>query len=258
MLTISNLHLKRDSTVILNDISLHLEQGELIAIVGPNGSGKSSFIRCISGWLQPTQGSLLYNGKPLDSFVHSKRAEALSWLPQRPNILEDVQVIELIKAARYRFQESRQQQVEQARLALAKAQISNLEERYWSSLSGGEAQRVALAGLIAQDATIWLMDEPANHLDPLVQRRIYKTLTQEWLQGRTMLIVTHNLNLLLGSIPREHHDSVRTLGFQQGRLAFETKLSSPDLASHLQRLYDIPIQIIQVFEQPYLVFGQTR
>ena len=258
MLTISNLYLKRDSTVILSDISLHIKQGELIAIVGPNGSGKSSFLRCLSGWVRPNKGVLQYQNKDLYSFTHSQRAETLAWLPQRPNILEDVQVIELIKAARYRFQESRQRQVEQARLALAKAKVSDLENRHWSTLSGGEAQRVALAGLIAQDATIWLMDEPANHLDPLVQRHIYQTLTQEWLQGRTMLVVTHNLNLLLGSIPKAHHDSVRTMGLQQGRIAFETRLSSPELAHHLQQLYNIPVQMIQAFDQPYLVFGHTQ
>jgi len=255
MLHIDRLQLTLGRTVILQDLSFQVPEGSLFVIIGPNGSGKSSLLRCISGWNQPTDGSVLLESRSVQLLSAKERAACLSFLPQRPHLSESIPILTLVAAARYRFSETHAKSREAALEFLQKGNIGHLQNRNWHTLSGGEAQRVALTCMRAQDSKIWLLDEPANHLDPAVQREMYRDIITEWKRGRTLIVVTHNINLILGAVPTDLYSKVHILGLMSGKKAFSLCLSDPEITDQIGSLYQLPVQRVSVFDRDHLIFG---
>jgi iron complex transport system ATP-binding protein len=150
-------------------------------------------------------------------------------------------------AARFRFDEAFAHTESEARKALTRVGVGALAERALGTLSGGERQRVALAGLLAQAAPILLVDEPANHLDPAQQIDIYRLLSELWQQGKSIICVTHDVNLLrhLG-----RPEKVRVAGVARGKLSFECPLTAPELPEKLGALFGVTMHA--------LTLGDTR
>ena len=255
MLTVNQLSLIISQKQILTKINLRVQKGEILVIVGRNGSGKSSLLRCLSGWYQPTQGTIELNQKNLQSYSTKDKAELISFLPQRSRLSESIPIIDLVAAARYRFNESLALRRQKAREFLDQYQILHLQNRDWSTLSGGEAQRVALTCMRAQEASLWLLDEPGNHLDPAVQREMYRYLFCQWKMGTSLIVVTHNLNLILNTFSPTDYPRVHVLGINQGEYAFCCRLSDEDLVDQISHLYHIPVKRVHAFEHDYLLFG---
>ena len=258
MLVVDQLQLVLSKKTILEDISFHVSPGSLLVIIGPNGSGKSSLLRCLSGWNHPTRGTIMWEKQAIDSFSSKRRAAEIAFLPQRPNISESIPIVDMLAAARYRFAESSHVCRKYALEILQRNNITHLQHRDWHTLSGGEAQRIAWACMQAQDAKLWLLDEPANHLDPAVQGEMYQNIVAEWMQGRTLIVVTHNINLILGAVPTERYSKVDVLGIHNGKEMFTTSLSDSDFCHHVGQLYGLPVKRVSVFERDHLVFGKPQ
>ena len=255
MLVVRNMCYSIGSKEIIKDIDFEIEMGSLCVIVGPNGSGKSSILRCLSGWKPPTKGNISLNGIQLSDMSSLERASYISFLQQRPSLSESIPIQDLVAAARYRFSESPHQSRLQARSFLQQNNLQQIVDRDWRTLSGGEAQRVALICLQAQDAKIWLLDEPANHLDPAVQGNIYQSLIEEWHSGRTIILVTHNINLILSSVTPEQYDKVRIIGLQKSQIHFDCFINDNHLCEYFSKLYQVHVEKIQCFGHTYFVFG---
>jgi iron complex transport system ATP-binding protein len=239
-LEVDNVTVHANRAQLLESVSLRLGTGELVALVGPNGAGKTSLIRTALGLLQPTRGKVLLGGKPIGHLRARERAALAAWLPQQSGIVEDLTALELVSAARYRFQERRAMTLAAAKRALQRAGVESLAERLVTGLSGGEQQRVALAALLAQEAPLLLLDEPANHLDPAQQIALYELIGDLWREGMSVLCITHDVNLLAHAA-RERAADVRVLGLRKGALAFDSRLDAPELATHLSQLFDLPL-----------------
>jgi iron complex transport system ATP-binding protein len=255
MIRLEGVSIVRSGRAIVSDVSLSLAKGELLAVVGPNGSGKSTLLRSMLGRMLPDSGRILLHGQAIDGYKSTKRAEHLAWLPQRQQLSEPLPVWEVISAARYRFSESQIQRKRAALDALERVGMSSFSERLWNSLSGGESQRATMATLVAQDAECWLCDEPANHLDPGVQQLVYRQVMDEWKAGQTIVVVTHDLNLLRRSLGENDQGRVRTIGMKDGMLAFERKLSDDSLSDQLSMLYGIHVEEITVQGQLQFAYG---
>lgn len=240
---------------ILTALNLTVNQGDWVAIVGPNGAGKSSLLRCCLGWSTPTRGAVRVHGIRVQDYTPKVRAAKMAWLPQHTQLAEPMSVRHVVANARYRFSESRDTTREAVDEALTRMHVRDLSERCWTTLSGGEQQRVNLAALVAQDADLWFLDEPANHLDPAVQRSVCQQLYQQWSGGQTLVMITHDLNLLLSTVPTPHHDRVRVLGIAQGSTQFLEPLNSEALPNHLESLYDISIEETTAFGHRHWIFG---
>ena len=180
-LQVTDLSWQPRGHTVLKDVTIAVNDGDCLAIVGPNGAGKSSLLRCCMGWVQPTAGQVSLKGKQIASLKPRERAQHLAWLPQRPEYAESLPVLDVVANARFRFSESRNRSREMAQKALEVFSVQEHANKLWHTLSGGEAQRVNLASLWAQQAEIWLLDEPANHLDPAVQHTLYHQLVQQWI-----------------------------------------------------------------------------
>jgi iron complex transport system ATP-binding protein len=154
-----------------------------------------------------------------------------------------------VKAARFRFNESYAEAERAVVAALARADVLHVLHRAVPELSGGEQQRVAAAALIAQDAPLLLLDEPANHLDPAQQIEIYALFAELWRKGRGVLCITHDVNMLrhVGS------PEVRVMGMAQGRVRFETTYGAANLADEVGRLFGVRMEVVEASGQRLLV-----
>ena len=195
-LNIENLSVHRGGSEILRGIDLQISHGELIAIVGANGCGKSTLLAALLGQVEASSGTIKIDGESRSRLSHQQCAATFAWLPQESPTPEPLLVEEVVAAARYHLDEPRPDALEQSRKALQESGAGDLSQRWWNELSGGERQRVELATLKAQEARAWLLDEPANHLDPVWRTRLLDELQQQVLSGATVIVVLHDIHLL--------------------------------------------------------------
>jgi iron complex transport system ATP-binding protein len=233
---------------LLQDVSLRVDQGQFVALLGPNGAGKTTLLRAALGLL-PVTGDVLLDGRPVRDMPGRERAAKLAWLPQQSAAAEPITVLEQVTAARFRFHETHHAAEAGARSALDAAGASQFAARYVNELSGGEAQRVAVAGMIAQETPLLLLDEPANHLDPAQQIELYRLIARLWREGRGVLCITHDVNMLrfVGDA------AVRVVGLADGRVRFDCEYGSPELAGHVGELFNVGIEIVQAGADRLLV-----
>jgi iron complex transport system ATP-binding protein len=241
-LEIDDLEVRVRGRTLLEGFSLTLAEGDLVALVGPNGAGKTTVLRAAVGQVVPTRGSVKLDGREVRHLPPRQRAALVAWLPQLLAPAERYAVIDLVAAARYRFAESRARSVAGAKSALEQVGAAELAPRVVTELSGGERQRVAIAALLAQEAPLLLLDEPANHLDPAQQAETYELLGRLRGEGKGVLCVTHDINLLAsvaGTIP------ARVGGLAAGHWRFELPSDAPELPTALSKLFGSPMRVLE-------------
>ena len=246
-LELSNVAVRVAGRALLEGVGLRVEPGEFVALVGPNGAGKTTLLRAGLGLVR-SEGEVFSGGQRIDTVPPRTRAALLGWLPQQPASSEALSALEMVVAARYRFDETRAAARAAARRALERLGAAELAERAVTGLSGGERQRVALAALVAQEAKMLLVDEPANHLDPAQQAETYALLGSLLRDGAGILCVTHDVNLLahVGA-------PVRVVGLARGKVAFETPYDAADLPARLAELFSVPMEPVVLGERRIIV-----
>jgi ATP-binding cassette subfamily C protein CydD len=198
----------------LSDLSLALEAGTRTALVGRSGSGKSTLVNLLLRFMDPLQGEILANGVRVADLPVETWRENLALVPQRPHLFHG-SVLENIRLARPGA--SREEVERAAEMAGAAGFIRNLPRGYETQvgergarLSGGEAQRLAIARAFLKDAPVLVMDEPTSSLDPESEREIRVALGR-LARGRTVLVIAHRLNTV--------HGADRIVVLDGGRLA---------------------------------------
>lgn len=197
---------------ILQGIDLELRPKEFLGIIGPNGSGKSTFLKCVYRVQKPTTGKIYFNGKKLDEFSYRESALKLAVVAQHNFYNFDFSVLDVVLMGRSphkkMMERDNAEDYKIARDALRVVGLEEFGERNFSTLSGGEQQRVILARALTQQTECLVLDEPTNHLD-IPTREIMEKAIQAF--GGTCLIVSHDRYFL---------DKVvtRTLELDNGRL----------------------------------------
>ena len=244
------LSVKVRGRTLLDTLNLSIADSDFVALVGPNGAGKTTLLKCALGLRRPTSGRVCLEKTPVGELEARARAAQLAWLPQHIRAEEPLSALETVAAARFRFRESHAESRLAAERALRRVRAFEYERRPVSELSGGERQRVAFACLLAQEAGTLLFDEPANHLDPAQQLEVYGLLGELWREGRTIVCINHDVNLLnhLGEPER-----VRVVGLRAGRLAFEARLSDRDLPTRLGALFGVEMDSVRGGGQRYIL-----
>ncbi|HTA88306.1 MAG TPA: ABC transporter ATP-binding protein [Polyangiaceae bacterium] len=249
------LSVKIGERVLLERVTLRVERGDFVALIGPNGAGKTTLLKAALGLRTPTSGSVQLSGQRLSALDARSRAAEIAWLPQHIRADEPLTGLETVAAARFRFRESHAQSQQAAARALARVGASDYAARRVTELSGGERQRVAFACLVAQDAKTLLFDEPANHLDPAQQLEVYRLLAQLWREGRTIVCINHDVNLLnhLGNAER-----VRVVGLSAGQIAFELPLSDDALPEQLGALFGVEMDALRIGTAQRFIVPRAR
>ena len=190
---------------VLNGISLSACKGEVISIIGASGSGKSTFLRCLNLLEMPDRGEIsvgverlkiVANGTHagLDKRAIERLRRRLAMVFQGFNLWHHRTVLgNVIEAPIHVHGRSRSDAIEEARTLLAKVGLSHRIDAYPSELSGGEQQRAAIARALAVHPEVILLDEPTSALDPELVGEVLNVLRQLAREGRTMIIVTHEM-----------------------------------------------------------------
>ena len=175
-------------TPALNGINLHVQKGEFVFIVGKSGSGKSTLIKLLLKELDPTTGKIYINKKYLNKITR-KKLPYLRLLPDR-NVYENI-------AFAMKVVEAPSRQIKSRVLSmLSMVGLLDKYKAYPNELSGGEQQRVAIARALVNRPAILLCDEPTGNLDPANSAEIMKILNQANKLGTTVLVVTHNMEIV--------------------------------------------------------------
>ena len=181
---------------ILKGLDFHLRPKEFLGIIGPNGSGKSMFLKCLYRVQKPTAGKITLNGRALDELSYRESALQLSVVAQHNFYSFDFSVMEVVLMGRSPHKRildrDNANDYEIARHSLGIVGMADYAERSFSSLSGGEQQRVILARALTQQAECMILDEPTNHLDIKYQLQIMDIVKGLDL---TVAAAIHDLNI---------------------------------------------------------------
>lgn len=206
MIEIKNITCRYGAKLILDDISLNVEEGTFLAIMGANGCGKTTLLRCIAGLLKPTAGTIAINGTAISHFTPRQMAQRVAIVQQHPQTDLEFSAFETVLMGRNPYQRRLQNEsqadwdiVEQC---MRQTNTWHLRFALPSEMSGGELQRVMIARALAQQTPILLLDEPTSNLDIAHQFEIMELLRDiNRSQHKTILLVIHDLNMALRYCP---------------------------------------------------------
>jgi manganese/zinc/iron transport system ATP- binding protein len=179
---------------VIYGVDVEIPTGRLVGIMGPNGAGKSTLIKAIMGLLRPVNGWVKLFGEPAE-----KNLTRVGYVPQRESVDWDfpVSVMDVVLMGRYGRlgigRRPRTQDRDIARACLEKVHMLPFADRQISNLSGGQQQRVFLARALAQESDLYLMDEPFAGVDATTEATIVTLLQDLKAQGKTILVVHHDL-----------------------------------------------------------------
>ena len=187
----------------VHGVSLSVGSGSLIGVIGPNGSGKTTLLRLLAGFLKPSSGRIQLGNRDLHAFSRRELARRIAVVPQETRLAFDFSVQEIVLMGRFPhlgpFEMEGRDDVAIATEAMRATGTLELADRPFVTLSGGEKQRVIIAGALAQAASVMLLDEPSSALDPGYQLEIASLLRGlNADRGVTMVVATHDLNLAAG------------------------------------------------------------
>ena len=184
----------------VDDVSMSVAQGSLTGLLGPNGCGKTTLLKLLSGVIRPNAGSVTLAGRRIDRVPRRELARHLAVVPQETQPAFDYSVTEMALMGRHphlgRFELEGPSDLEAVQAALATTGVGHMADRLYSTLSGGEKQRVVIASALAQAGDVLLLDEPTASLDVAYQLEVASLLARlNREQGVTMVLATHDLNL---------------------------------------------------------------
>ena len=197
LIQLNNVHINVHKQTILRDISTCIADNKLNFIIGPNGSGKSTLLKTLAGLIPIKQGTYRLHGQSIEHYSKKNLARHIAYLPQHAVIPDNISVYDLVALGRFShhpwWQNHSKHDKPIIQSALMQVNMLDYQQRKLDTLSGGQLQRARLAMLLAQDTPILLLDEPTNGLDLAQQIRFYRCLLRLQQQGKTIIMVAHDL-----------------------------------------------------------------
>ena len=196
LLEIKNLAKSFGELEVLKDVSLDVQEGEVICIIGPSGSGKSTFLRCMNFLETPSSGSIIYNGMNiLDKKANRREIRTeIGMVFQKFNLFPNYTVLDNVILSPVRNKKMPKAEARSlAHELLMNVGMDEKSQAYPSTLSGGQQQRVAIARALAMKPRIMLFDEPTSALDPELVGDVLNVMKDMARDGMTMIVVTHEM-----------------------------------------------------------------
>ncbi|WP_237220742.1 ABC transporter ATP-binding protein [Rothia nasimurium] len=194
-----DLHVAYEKHPVLHGINCSIPREELTVILGPNACGKSTLLKIFARIHQPTAGEIYLQGQKITDLSNRSIAQTLALLPQSPHAPDSVTVADVVALGRYPYQgflgRMRREDHRICQEAMDACGIADLKDRTLQELSGGQRQRVWIAMTLAQDTPLLLLDEPTTYLDITHQLQVLDLAAELHRQGKTLLLVLHDLNL---------------------------------------------------------------
>lgn len=240
MLKITDLTAGYGGKPVLRNLDLTLQPGQVNILIGPNGCGKSTLLKTIAGLL-PYGGAMQLDRAELSSLDHRTRAQKIAYLPQnRP--VPDITAERLVLHGRFPYlgypRKYRKEDHEAAQAALVQMGIADLAQTNVADLSGGTRQKVYIAMALAQNTPVILLDEPTTFLDIGHQMQIMETVRSLADQGKTVLMILHDL-------PMAMQNADRLLLLQEGNLVSSGSPEELFASGQLNRVFGVQMQRTQ-------------
>ncbi len=231
-----------DGRTILDRVSFSLRRGEYATIVGPNGAGKTTLLKCCDNLLSGGTGDIFIAGRSRHDYHGKDLAKLIAYVPQADGRKIPFTVEQFLLMSRYPhlspFAPPSKKDRQFVRETMECVGVADLAERTMSALSGGERQKAYIAAALAQDAPIWLLDEPTTFLDYRHQQEILSLIaTMNREREITILSVTHDLNHAV----LETH---RVIALKRGKKAFDGPPEKIMQAETLREIYDVELTLV--------------
>ena len=238
VLDISSLSFNFGSKNILADIDLSIKDNGIVGIIGPNGSGKSTLLKCIYRVLKPKTGTIFIDGKNINDYQFKETAKKMAVVAQHNDTHFDFNVLEMVLIGRSphkKFMErDSAEDIELAYKALEQVNMKDFADRNFSSLSGGEKQRIILARALVQNTDCLILDEPTNHLD-IKHQLHFMSLAKDL--KITVISAIHDLN-----IAAMYCDKIYAL--KEGQIIASGSVDEVITEEVIKTLYDVEAKII--------------
>jgi polar amino acid transport system ATP-binding protein len=196
IVNVTNLKKSFGSLEVLKDVSISVNNGEVLSIIGPSGSGKSTFLRCINALETPDSGTVEIDGRIITK-KHAdinKIRENIGMVFQQFNLFPHLTVLGNIMLAPVdRKHSTKDEAVKKAYELLVQVGLAEKADCYPKELSGGQQQRVAIARALAMEPDLMLFDEPTSALDPEMVGEVLEVMKKLAQNGMTMIVVTHEM-----------------------------------------------------------------
>ena len=241
----SHICFQAGNKAILDNVTVQVQPGEMVAVLGPNGAGKSSLLKIMAGEQRFFSGQLHLNGRNYGDWSAGEIARMVGVLPQSSELMFPFSVAEVVMLGRLPHSTGRIRDREIVSQALQLLDVAHLSEALYPALSGGEKQRVQLARVLTQ---IWepspagerflLLDEPTSALDLAHQHQTLEVARQLSREGAGVLAILHDLNLAA-----QYADRIILLG--GGRLVAEGTVDQVLVPEQIRALYDIDVTVMR-------------
>jgi branched-chain amino acid transport system ATP-binding protein len=215
MLTLENISVNYGAIEALTDITLHVEQGEVVTLIGANGAGKTTTLRTITGLLEPKEGRVMYEGKQISGVpTHKLVGEGIAMSPEGRGVFANLTVRENLEMGAFIRKDKKGISDDMERGFTLFPRLKEREQQKAGTLSGGEQQMLAMARALMSRPRLLLLDEPSLGLAPLVVHTIFQAIDEIKSEGTTILLVEQNANAAL-------HHSDRVYVLETGRIVIE-------------------------------------
>ncbi|MCI7238876.1 MAG: amino acid ABC transporter ATP-binding protein [Anaerococcus sp.] len=197
MIKIENLEKKFGDNLVLKDINMSVDEGEVVTIIGTSGSGKSTLLRCINLLEEPSGGKILYRGSNILEPKYDRRhfRSRVGMVFQNFNLFANKTVLENCMLGQIKvLGKSKKEAEERSRRHLESVNMQNYVNAKPSQISGGQKQRVAIARALCMDPDVLLFDEPTSALDPETVGEVLDVMRKLAKSGMTMIVVTHEMD----------------------------------------------------------------
>jgi branched-chain amino acid transport system ATP-binding protein len=189
LLKVINLNASYGKVIVLRDVNLQVNEGEIVAVIGPNGAGKSTLLKNISGLIHPTSGSILFDGKDITGEpAHRVTGAGISYVQEGGRLFANMTVIENLKIGAYRKREILKTDVLDEVFELFPI-LKERQKQYARTLSGGQKQMLAIGRGLTSRPSLLMLDEPSLGLAPNLVKEIYEKLRKLRDFGLTVLLV---------------------------------------------------------------------
>lgn len=190
---------------VVNKVSIHVDQGQIVGLLGPNGAGKTTTFYMIVGIEHPSDGSIFIDDHDITGLpIHKRAAYGIGYLPQEASIFRKLTVEENLLAMLETTSLSRKEQKKKAESLMEEFTITKLRDRLGIQLSGGERRRVEIARCLVMDPAFILLDEPFAGIDPLAVNDIQDIISHLKGRGIGVLITDHNVRETLSIVDKAY------------------------------------------------------